>query len=141
MHVTHNTCARISKTIKDIPLPTTNLTAALLKVGANPRAIDNFGNTPLHEVSLVIDDCSEIVKLLLQYGAHFDAVNRNGVTFEKAYSRKENVNDLCPGRFVKLVCLAARAVVKSYRFDRVPKHLKAFVAEHMRRPDEYSEMI
>ena len=61
--------------------PNREVVEILLKVGADTNAVDNCYNTPLH--ILANTKCPQsIFDLLIKYNAHFDAVNKDGETFE-----------------------------------------------------------
>lgn len=101
------------------------LLRALLKVGADPNARDEDGNTPLH---LVATKDSTTIKLLLGGGAHYDAVNAAGRTF--CDMRKATPHN--PLNHTSLACHAARAIRKNRIpfIGHIPTTLYEFVEKH-----------
>lgn len=119
--------------------PSSHLIKALLKVGADASAKDATGSTVLH-LAAMFHPATDLVNILLDSGAHIDAVNKMGSTFEslmwsnntfEILARTKRHYDLIyPMRYTKLTCLAARVVRKTYNIESVPKHLQDFVHMH-----------
>lgn len=110
--------------------PSSYLTKALLRVGADVTARDNDGNTALHLTAL-LNSWQPILSIdLLDAGAHLDAVNNDGKTFQMLLCNKERYDSICPLRYTTLACLAARVVKKTQKMSKVPAHLRAFVEMH-----------
>lgn len=115
--------------------PNREVVEILLKVGADTMALDNTFNTPLHVLAQT--KCPQsIFDLLVKYGAHFDAANKDGDTFESMVSLNEkNVKyegtAINPVRHQTLKCLAARAV-KRYEVPLPPLHssIEKFIDMH-----------
>ncbi|XP_015372855.1 PREDICTED: protein fem-1 homolog A isoform X1 [Diuraphis noxia] len=101
------------------------LLRALLKIGANPNARDEEGNTPLH---LVSSKDVTTIKLLLGGGAHYDSVNAAGRTFCDMRKATPH-NPLC---HTSLACHAARAIRKNRIpfIGHIPVTLYEFVEKH-----------
>jgi len=114
-------------------LPYSATVEALLMAGASVNSVDVDGNTPLH---LAVSSKSktsrqdvrlQVIKLLLQYGAHVDFPNAQG----------DIASDMLPStikviNYLSLECLAARAVRKyrlSYR-GIVPANVADLVNRH-----------
>lgn len=110
--------------------PSPHLTKALLRVGADVTAKDNDGNTALHLTALLRPWRPVLSIDLLDAGAHLDAVNNDGKTFEMLLCDKELYDSIYPLKYTKLACLAARVVRKTQNISRIPQHLRAFVAMH-----------
>lgn len=101
------------------------LLRALLKIGANPNARDDDGNTPLH---LVASKDTTTVNLLLGGGAHYDSVNAAGRTF--CDLRKATPHN--PLSHTSLACHAA-LVIRKHRIPfigHIPVALYEFVERH-----------
>ena len=93
--------------------PNREVVEILLKVGADTMSVDNHLNTPIH--ILANTRCPQtILQLLLKYGAHFDAANSEGDTFESIVNLNEkNIkyeSVVNPISLKSLKCLAARTI-------------------------------
>jgi len=93
-------------------------------------AKDNDGNTALHLTALLRPWQPHLAIDLLDAGAHLDAVNNDGKTFETSLCDKRLYDSIYPLRYTTLACLAARVVKKTYKESSVPHHLRAFVEMH-----------
>lgn len=110
--------------------PSPHLTKALLRVGADVTAKDNDGNTALHLAALLFPLQPSLSIDLLNAGAHLDAVNKDGKTFETLLCNKQLYDSIQPLKYTTLACLAARVVKRTQGISRVPHHLRAFVEIH-----------
>lgn len=72
----------------------------------------------------------DLFTILLDAGAHIDAVNKSGDTFEKLTWRKRPYDAVYLVKYTTLACLAARVVRKTYDISFVPKNLQDFVLMH-----------
>ncbi|XP_034038912.1 protein fem-1 homolog A [Thalassophryne amazonica] len=105
--------------------PSVSVVALLVECGADVESRDCENNTPLHIAAS--NDSADIMMLLLEAGAHFDATNGEKKTaFELLNGMVvgEHVV-LFPVNFVSLQCLAARTIVR----HRLP--YKGLISEEM----------
>lgn len=106
----------------------------MLRLGAAPDARDADGNTPLHLVCKLNPCPADVVRELLNHGAHIDTVNYEGETPEEILkSTQQTLTSIVnPLRYTTLKCLAARTV-KNYRLPYrhvVPQCLHSTVITH-----------
>ena len=111
----------------------------LLKAGFNIHAIDKDGNTPLHRAASLkprgdlIHLLTEIMKALVDGGAHHDFVNHHGKTPMDMAKTDEACKLLSEEKSkLKLKCISARAVKKfgiPY-LGEVPKILEKYISMH-----------
>ena len=110
----------------------------LLKAGFNVHAFDEDGNTPLHRAASLepgddlIHLLTEIMKALLDGGAHHDFVNHYGKTPMDMAKTDEARMILSERRKLELKCISARAVKKfgiPY-LGEVPKMLEKYISMH-----------
>ncbi|XP_034946327.1 protein fem-1 homolog CG6966 [Chelonus insularis] len=107
-----------------------DLSRALLKAGADPTSVDGHGNSALHLIAMSDPWREDLIEILLESGAHYDAVNNRGKTFVCIINDKRQYASHSL-KYVSLMCLAARAVRKSnIDINRIPKHLQSFVLLH-----------
>ena len=124
--------------ITDI-FPSADTVKLLLKAGFNIHAIDKDGNTPLHRAASVeprddlIHLLTEIMKALVDGGAHHDFVNHHGKTPMDMAKTDEACKLLSEEKSkLKLKCISARAVKKfgiPYLVE-VPKILEKYISMH-----------
>lgn len=108
------------KDIVNAQLPLHKVVALLLDLGCSVHCEDEGGNFPLHlAVKLEEDTAPKVIRTLLEYGAHIDAVNFDGKTalelaLQDDTPNKEVRNELQKSvtQFLSLQCLASRAVVR-----------------------------
>lgn len=110
--------------------PLKNLTMALLRVGADINARDADGNTSLHLVAICHRGQTSFATTLLDAGAHIDAVNNDGQTYETLLKSRSLYESVSPVKYTSLKCLAAKVIRKHGLKLHVPKHLQEFVEMH-----------
>jgi len=119
----------------------------LLQAGSDPNAVDEDGNAPLHLLyrnSLRKELNDAIARLLLDFGVHFDRVNKCGKTAMDVWIERNQVlkidattgrsglPDWCHEIVPKLSCLSAR-IVRSNKIPystKLPITLQHFVKIH-----------
>ena len=124
--------------ITDI-FPSADTVKLLLKAGFNVHATDKDRNTPLHRAASLeprddlIHLLTEIMKALVDGGAHHDFVNHHGKTPMDMAKTDEACKLLSEEKSkLKLKCISARAVKKfgiPY-LGEVPKILKKYISMH-----------
>ncbi|XP_051175701.1 protein fem-1 homolog CG6966 isoform X2 [Leptopilina boulardi] len=133
LQLTHCKDAALVSSYSACEFPSPHLTRALLKVGADVTAKDYDGNTALHLVAMwrsTIPWRINVAKTLLEAGAHIDAVNNDGETFEMLLNDKTRYDAVNPVKYTTLTCLAARVVKRTQPINNVPRHLRHFVQMH-----------
>lgn len=107
----------------------------LLECGAEARARNALGRTPLHTAAAPGNFSSDAVEALLAGGAHLCAVDSAGDTPAALLSLCRG-SRVCPLRHVSLACLAARALVAAGRVPAgaaaalMPRSLLDFLDMH-----------
>ncbi|KAK7873054.1 hypothetical protein R5R35_000340 [Gryllus longicercus] len=131
----HLACSRDAVLVGRYPacqFPSSQLAELLLAVGADIHARDDNGNTPLHLSAHTRPCPPALVTVLLNRGAHLDAINSSGQTFQqllKGQSIHEIVNPL---KYTSLSCLAAQVIRKNKLLYKgiVPVSLESFIEQH-----------
>ncbi|XP_047003498.1 protein fem-1 homolog CG6966 isoform X1 [Schistocerca americana] len=116
-------------------LPSAAVVSLLLASGANADAKDDDGCTPLHFAAGATTELGapSLIRTLLEGGAHLDARNGQGRTFEQLLPAGVALHELInPVRYTTLTCLAA-ATIRKYNVPyrgQIPVSLEEFVARH-----------
>ena len=109
----------------------------LLETGADPNAVDVYGNTPLHLLTFRYrrEDRRAVTQLLLDAGCHFDQVNVNGET-ALSLSKKPRGAQVHP--FVEIVpslfCCCAQVIAKHkipFKHEEIPTAVQSDVELHV----------
>jgi len=136
----HSVCSKDRQRIGKFPEGSCCLEVAklLVEVGADVLATDDSGDTPLHCAAKLKPLKPDLIRFLLQNGAHWDQRNAKGkipmecntlwhtrtVLIRDVFSYMENAS---------LQCLSAQVVVKHgipYKDGVLPRKLEAFVDLH-----------
>ncbi|XP_050517602.1 protein fem-1 homolog CG6966 isoform X2 [Diabrotica virgifera virgifera] len=117
-----------------IIFPKASIVHFLLECGASVNERNEQGQTPLHISTLTYNYSEEVVKLLLQYGAHIDIPNIEGKAPIEAIEclkpeQKSNIN-LLQYLSLKCVCATVIATNKIPYTNQIPKTLEQFVKLH-----------
>jgi len=135
----HVACTGDAATMGRYPIcafPSLPVVDILLATGSDPAARDDAGNTPLHALAANKTFRSDVMRRLLDAGAHVDTCNDEGRAFSELIRPHPLSSKQAPlqlHRYMSLQCLAARAVSRqpAYRGGRhVPPHLSEFVSTH-----------
>nr|CAD7599736.1 unnamed protein product [Timema genevievae] len=133
--VLHLACSRDSSLVGRYPacqFPSAGLAQVLLAVGAEVNALDDKGNTPLHLAGAAKPCPVGLAKTLLDHGAHLDAVNLAGQTFQEVLKGQSVSESINPVQYTSLKCLAA-TVVRKQKVEfkgHVPVSLESFIEQH-----------
>lgn len=133
--VLHLCCCKESVLVGRYPachFPSPYLAEVLLKVGADPNARDEDGNTPLHLAAMAKPCPPTLIKILLENGAHFDLVNKNYETFSCLIKRQHPLETLNVIKYTKLSCLSAR-IIRQFKIPYkgiISPSLEQFVGNH-----------
>ncbi|XP_014667843.1 PREDICTED: protein fem-1 homolog C-like [Priapulus caudatus] len=132
----HYACSKQTSTVGRYPVcgfPSLDVVTLLLEVGAATDAPDAEGNTPLHVAAVNTTNGNvEIMKALLNGGAHLDVCNNEHKTAMELLQGAATCVAICPMRHTSLQCLAARMIMHSdipYK-GHLPKRTEAFVEMH-----------
>ena len=115
--------------------PSADVARVLIELGSDVDCLDNQGNTALHIATsnkTINNQVVEVVKVLLEAGAHIDFTNESGVTPFKALENASFSGIVCPVRYVTLQCLAAATIKRCgivFR-DQLPPKIADFVSQH-----------
>ena len=109
----------------------------LLETGADPNAVDIYGNTPLHLLAFNYrrEDRTAIAQRLMDAGCHFDQVNANG---ETALSLSKKPQGAQAHPFVEIVpslfCCCAQVIAKHkipFKHEPIPTSVQSDVELHV----------
>lgn len=131
----HLTCCREAALIGRYPacqFPSPHLANILLKVGADPNATDEDGNTPLHLAAMAKPCPAALAQTLLDNGAHIDLVNNYGETFQSLLKGQQVHELVNVAKYTSLSCAAAR-VIQQFKIpykNVVPAVLESFISCH-----------
>lgn len=118
-------------------LPSLEVAKLLIEVGADVSSTDLDGDTPLHTAARIKPIKTELIRFLLQSGAHWDQKNSKEETPMECYPLWQNRTVLIRDVFsymqhATLQCLSAQVIVKKgvhYKGSLPPK-LESFVDLH-----------
>lgn len=121
-------------------LPSLEVTKLLIEVGADVSATDEDGDTPLHTATKIKPLKTELIRFLLQSGAHWDQKNSRGQIAMECYPLWHNRTVLVRDVFsvmqiqkASLQCLSAQVIIKNgipFKGGLLPQKLEAFVDIH-----------
>ncbi|GAB6018764.1 hypothetical protein CHUAL_000433 [Chamberlinius hualienensis] len=111
----HLACSSDSSLAGRYPLssfPSYEVIKLLLEVGASLQDVDYDHNTPLHIVASSKPYNQDVIKLLLNHGAHVDACNLERKSFLNLIAGEIMCDVLNPLDYRSLQCLAASVIVE-----------------------------
>ncbi|XP_064549946.1 protein fem-1 homolog CG6966 [Drosophila montana] len=131
----HYACYREGTLVGRYPscqFPSASLAKALLEVGADPNAVDDAGNTPLHLAATLQPYVEPLARTLLEGGAHLDTKNDAGETFESLLAPTPLHKIIDTMKYTTLACLAARTIKQhGIKYQKtVPPALYQFIELH-----------
>ena len=131
----HLACCKDTTTVGRYPVcafPSPEVVELLIEVGASGNAIDLQTNTPLHIAAMNRPCKTDIIRLLLDKGAHIDARNLEHKDSAALMKNVTIFDIVSPLNYMSLQCMAARQLVlHNIPFKgHVPQKLEAFVRMH-----------
>ncbi|XP_013398417.1 protein fem-1 homolog A [Lingula anatina] len=131
----HLACSKDTTTVGRYPVcsfPSAEVANLLMEVGASLEDVDVEGNTALH-IAAANKPCKlDVMRVLLNHGAHLDMCNASGRT-PMQLMKNATIGDVCsPLEYISLQCLAAK-VIRTQKLPykgHVPAKLEDFVEKH-----------
>ncbi|KAH9524939.1 Protein fem-1 C [Bulinus truncatus] len=111
----HLACTRETTDVGRYPIckfPSLDVINLLIEVGADPNAIDEDGNFPLHIAAKDVPLDRQVIKVLVESGSHIDACNNKGDTARELLQTVPLHSIVPPLKFTTLQCLASREIAK-----------------------------
>lgn len=133
--VLHLACSKETSIVGRYPVcsfPSFKVVSLLIEVGAKTNTTDANHNTALHIASMNRPCKPDIVKVLLDHGAHIDACNADNKTPMQLMHNMTIYDIVSPLNFMTLQCLAARKIIQcniAY-IGHIPSRLESFVKMH-----------
>jgi ankyrin repeat protein len=109
--------------------PNLDVVQLLLACGIDVNAINESKSTPLLIASMPYNYIVELIRKLLEYGAHLDQPNKND---DRPITLIASLQEIPLMKYITLKCLASTVITK-YRIpyrNQIPKTLEAFVRQH-----------
>lgn len=131
----HLACSRDSSAVGRYPIcqfPSVEVISLLVECGAEIDARDHEDNSALHISALNKPAKSTVVGTLLDSGAHLDAVNADGRTFQHLLRGQPLHEVVTVLKYSNLQCLAAKTIQKHNipHWGKLPAKLSEFVQLH-----------
>lgn len=111
----HLACAGDTTEVGRYPIckfPSLDVISLLIEVGADPNALDQAGNSPLHIAAKDVPSNRQVIKVLIESGSHIDACNHKGDTASSLLHTVLLHNIVPPLKYTSLQCLASREIAK-----------------------------
>lgn len=115
----HLACSRETTDVGRYPIckfPSLDVVNLLIEVGADPNAVDQDGNSPLHVAAKDVPSDRQVLRVLIESGSHIDACNNKGDTVADLLHNVQLHSIVPPLKYTTLQCLASREIAK----NRIP---------------------